>query len=214
MPTGRPRETGPLILLLAAAAALFAALALWLYLSDRPPADGSAVAGFARDMSAHHAQAVEMAEIVRDRTEDPEIRTLAKDIALTQQAQIGRMQGWLSVWGLPPTGVEPAMSWMGDPPEGRMPGMASPEEVRRLGELPPEEADRLFLRLLIPHHRAALGMTEAVIEETARPEIEELASAISASQEAEISTMEEMLQERGGEVPARGDGMHGMGHGG
>ena len=210
----RSQETGPLVLLLATAAALFAALALWLYLSDRPPADNSAEAGFARDMSVHHAQAVEMAEIVRDRTEDPEIRTLATDVALTQQAQIGQMQGWLSVWGLLPTGTEPAMTWMGMPTQGRMPGMASPEEVQRLGELPPQEADKLFLRLLIPHHRAALGMTEAVIGETDRPEVETLAGAIAASQEAEISTMEEMLRKRGGEAPAEGDGMDGMGHGG
>ena len=218
MLTKGPQQNGPLVLLLAAAAALFAALSLWLYLSERPPADGSAEAGFARDMSVHHAQAVEMAEITRDRTEEPGVRTLATDIALTQQAQIGQMQGWLSVWGLPPTGTGPAMGWMGMPTQGRMPGMAPPEEVRRLGELPPEEADRLFLRLMIPHHRAALGMTEAVLTETDRPEVEELASAISASQEAEISTMEQMLQEKGGEVPpeggpAGGDGMDGMGHG-
>ena len=210
----RPQETGPLILLLAAVAALFAALALWLYLTNQQPGDGSAEAGFGRDMSVHHAQAVEMAEIVRDKTEDPEIRMLAKDVALTQQAQIGQMQGWLSVWGLPATGTEPAMTWMGMPTQGRMPGMASPEEVRRLGELPPKEADKHFLRLLIPHHRAALGMTEAVIGETDRPEVEELAGAIAASQKAEISTMEEMLRKRGGEAPAGGDGMHGMGHGG
>lgn len=209
----KPRGNGPLVLLLAAAAALFAALALWLYLSDRPPADGSAEAGFARDMSVHHAQAVEMAEIVRDKTEDPEIQTLATDVALTQQAQIGQMQGWLAVWGLPATGAEPAMSWMGMPKQGRMPGMASPEEVSRLGELPPQEADRLFLRLLIPHHRAALGMTEAVRQETDRPEVEMLAGAIAASQKAEISTMEEMLRERGGEAPVGGDGMDGMEHG-
>jgi uncharacterized protein (DUF305 family) len=48
-------------------------------------------------MMVHHAQAVEMAEIVRDRTENPQTRTLATDIALTQQAQIGQMQGWLAV---------------------------------------------------------------------------------------------------------------------
>ena len=57
--------------------------------------------GFARDMMVHHAQAVEMAEIVRDKTENENVRILATDIALTQQAQIGQMQGWLAVWELP-----------------------------------------------------------------------------------------------------------------
>src|ERR671921_780680 len=98
------------------------------------PSDSSPEAGFARDMMVHHAQAVEMAEIVRDKTESEEIRTLATDIALTQQAQIGMMQGWLDVWGLSPTGTEPAMSWMGHPTEGPMPGMATPEEINRTME--------------------------------------------------------------------------------
>ena len=74
-----------------------------------------------------------MAEIVRDKTESEEIRILATDIALTQQAQIGMMLGWLDVWGLDATSTEPVMAWMGHPTEGRMPGMASPEEVNRLG---------------------------------------------------------------------------------
>ena len=92
-------------------------------LVTRLPGEGSAEAGFARDMMVHHAQAVEMAEIVRNKTERNEIRILATDTALTQQAQIGQMQGWLGVWGLPITGTEPAMAWMGHPTQGRMPGM-------------------------------------------------------------------------------------------
>ena len=152
-------------------------------------------------MSVHHAQAVEMAEIVRDKTGSEEIRLMAADMALTQQGQIGRMQGWLDAWSLPATGAEPAMSWMGHPTEGRMPGMASPEEIERLQDAPPAEADRLFLRLMIPHHRAAVPMAEAAMARTDRPEVENLAGAITATQEAEIQTMREMLEERGAEAP-------------
>src|SRR5918998_5421301 len=164
-----PRDAGPLILLLAAAAVLFAALALWLYLTNAEPGEGSAEAGFARDMSVHHAQGVEMAEIVRAKTESEEIRLLAADMALTQQGQIGRMQGWLGVWDLPATGTEPAMSWMGHPTEGRMPGMASPEEIERLRNASPEEADELFLQLMIRHHRAAVPMAGGVVAGAAPP---------------------------------------------
>ena len=195
-------NTGPLILALSAAAVLLGALSLWLYLSGQQPEDNSAEAGFARDMSVHHAQAVEMAEIVRDKTESDEIRLLAADMALTQQGQIGRMQGWLGAWGLPLTGTEPAMTWMGHPTEGRMPGMASPEEIERLQNAPPQEADRLFLQLMIPHHQAAVPMAEAITGETDRPEVENLASAIAAAQKGEIQTMKEMLEERGAEAPS------------
>jgi uncharacterized protein (DUF305 family) len=161
------------------------------------PADDSAEAGFARDMMVHHAQAVQMAEIVRDKTESEEIRTLSADIALTQQAQIGQMQGWLAVWDLPPTGTEPAMSWMGHPTESRMPGMASPEDLNNLQKASPEEADTLFLQLMIPHHEAAVPMAEAVMADTERPEVNRLAGAIIASQQAEIEMMKGLLQQRG-----------------
>jgi uncharacterized protein (DUF305 family) len=161
------------------------------------PTDSSPEAGFARDMMVHHAQAVEMAEIVRDKTDSEEIRTLAADIALTQQAQIGQMQGWLQVWDLPPTGTEPAMSWMGEPHEGRMPGMASPEEINGLQQAPPEEAEALFLQLMVPHHEAAVPMAQAVLEETDRKEVERLAGSIVASQQAEIELMRGLLQRRG-----------------
>lgn len=167
------------------------------------PAEDSAEAGFARDMMVHHAQAVQMAEIVRDKTESEEIRIMAADIALTQQAQIGQMQGWLAVWDLPATGREPAMTWMGHPTEGRMPGMASPEELNDLQQASPEEADTLFLQLMIPHHEAALPMAEAVLEETDRPEVERLAGAIAASQLGEIEMMKGLLNQRG--VPMEED---------
>ena len=164
------------------------------------PAEDSAEAGFARDMMVHHAQAVQMAEIVRDETQSEEIRTMAADIALTQQAQIGQMQGWLAVWGLPATEAGPAMTWMGHPTEGRMPGMASPQELDELQRAAPEEADVLFLQLMIPHHEAAVPMAEAVLEETDRPEVERLAGAIAASQQSEIQMMQGLLNQRG--VPA------------
>lgn len=72
---------------------------------------------------------------------------------------------------------------------------------------------------MIPHHKAALGVTEAVPKETVRPEVEGFAGAISASQGAEISTVEKMLRDRGGGSPASeppddGETMPGMGHGG
>jgi uncharacterized protein (DUF305 family) len=93
-----------------------------------------------------------------------------------------------------------------------MPGMALPEQIQQLGETSPQEADILFLQLMIPHHQAALQMTDSILERTDRPEIERLAEAISASQQAEIKNMQEMLQVRGGfmpEEPSMDHGQHG-----
>jgi uncharacterized protein (DUF305 family) len=192
-----------------------AAGATAVLLVTRPPADDSPEAGFARDMMVHHAQAVEMAEIVRNRTQSDSMRLLASDIALTQQAQIGMMQGWLEVWGLPITGTEPAMAWMGHPTEGLMPGMATPDEIDRLSKLPPDRADVLFLHLMITHHQAAIPMSEAILKRTEVPYVRQLAESIVGSQLAEIENMKAMVQEMVGnsaEVdlePANGSGTKG-----
>ncbi|WP_406449470.1 DUF305 domain-containing protein [Streptomyces sp. NBC_00876] len=81
--------------------------------APRTPASDSADAGFARDMSVHHQQAVEMSFIVRDRTKDEDVRRLAYDIANTQANQRGMLLGWLDLWELPKAaaGQEP-MAWM------------------------------------------------------------------------------------------------------
>ncbi len=212
--TGKNANVGPILLLLTSLVVLLTALSFWLYLSNRTPGDDSVEAGFARDMSEHHAQAVEMSEIVRGKTESAEIRTLAKDIALTQQGQIGRMQGWLSVWNLPPTGVEPQMAWMGHETTGRMPGMASPEEIQRLQEASPEEADRLFLQLMVTHHRAAVPMAQAALQESDEPVVENLAQVVVATQRGEIQVMQDLLEERGAEAPdaSHSHGSHGHSH--
>src|SRR6476661_1981826 len=99
------------------------------------PGDDSADAGFARDMSTHHAQAVEMGMIAYQKATLPEVKTLGGDIAITQQGQIGMMQTWLKDWGLDLNSTNPPMAWM---PEGQraltnnlMPGMATREEVEK-----------------------------------------------------------------------------------
>ena len=96
-------------------ALVLGALALYFFVKDDDhPANDSADVGFVRDMSVHHAQAVEMANIAYRRTDDPDIARLARDIADTQQFQIGMMTGWLDIWGLPVSSDQPLMSWMGE----------------------------------------------------------------------------------------------------
>ncbi|WP_157074452.1 DUF305 domain-containing protein [Janibacter corallicola] len=171
------------------------------------PADNSVAAGFARDMQTHHDQAVEMSWIVRSRTKDPAVRSLAYDIARTQESQSGQMAGWLQVWGLPPTGPGEQMEWMrltghqhdrGEMVEkdGRMKGMASEEELEKLRGLRGEEAEILYLQLMIDHHLGGVPMARAVLDCGVGP-VEDLADAIITSQRAEVGTMTRMLEERG-----------------
>jgi uncharacterized protein (DUF305 family) len=186
------------------------------------PTEDSADAGFAYDMIRHHAQAVEMAMMLYKRTDDPVLSVMAYDIALTQQAQIGMMLGWLDVWGLPRTSTRPAMAWMGHPVEGPMPGMATSDEVESLRELPLAEMEAQFLRLMIRHHQGGVEMAEAGVGLVETPQARELAATIAASQTAEIEQMQQMLEERGlprvtGDVSGGEEGEHATpdhGHGG
>lgn len=162
----------------------------------RLPDDSSPEAGFGRDMSVHHAQAVEMAELLRQRTEDPNLRQLATDIVLTQQAQIGRISGWLDSWGLRQSGGRPSMAWMGMAGEP-MPGMARRAEISALATLPLAQAEERFLRLMIRHHRGGIAMASMILDMTSRPEVVRLAESIVAGQISEIEAMQGMLEARG-----------------
>jgi uncharacterized protein (DUF305 family) len=187
-----------------------------------PPSGGSVAAGFSRDMIDHHAQAVEMATIVHDRTTSSDVRYLATDIALTQTSQMGEMQGWLDAWHLPLGRTGPPMTWMSagddgmhmggsgrsnaatmDPammrlgPDGLMPGMATTADVNRLRTLPPAQADVLFLQLMIKHHRAGVAMAQMALDLTDDAQVDRLAQTMVTSQQAEITQMTQMLHQRG-----------------
>jgi uncharacterized protein (DUF305 family) len=160
------------------------------------PSSSSAEAVFARDMAAHHAQAVEMATIIRDRTTNEELRYLTLDMILTQQAQIGQMQGWLAVWQQPLAVAEPPMNG-----HAEHMGMATAEQIDSLRTLPVEQAEERFLQLMIRHHQGALVMVNDVLARTSRPEVVELATSIKNGQSSEIRFMEKRLNERGAALP-------------
>ncbi len=170
---------------------------------DRVPAAGSADAGFARDMSVHHQQAVEMSYIVRDRTDDEEVRRLAYDIAQTQANQRGMLLGWLDLWGLPKVSADPPMTWMGmgDAPsagEGSlMPGMATDAEMKRLGTLNGKQAEIFYLQLMTEHHKGGVHMAGGCVERCAVGAEKRLARGMVESQESEIRLMADLLTERG-----------------
>ena len=175
------------------------ALAITAFGGEDTPGEDSAEAGFLRDMSVHHTQAVEMAMIIRDRTDDEQLKSMATDIAFTQTSQIGTMQGFLNVWDLSPTGEQGQMAWMGHEVEGRMPGMASPEEIELLRTLPVAEAETLFLQLMNRHHIAGVDMAQAVIDRSDNDDIIEMAESMIRVQNAEIDIMNIHLEERGAE---------------
>ncbi|NHA67672.1 DUF305 domain-containing protein [Phycicoccus sp. CMS6Z-2] len=163
--------------------------------------DTGADAGFARDMQTHHRQAVEMAFLVRDRTDDEEVRRLAFDIITSQQQQAGQMYGWLVQWGLPQTGPRAPMAWVGGEhaahgATGAMPGMATDAQLDDLRAARGVEAERVFLRLMIAHHVGGVEMADAALADARTDEVRVLAGAIATAQTSEIELMESMLDAR------------------
>jgi uncharacterized protein (DUF305 family) len=187
--------------------------------ADDRPVSSSAEAGFARDMTLHHEQAVQMSLIAMERGSSAEVRQLAKDVVLTQTSQIGAMQGWLQLWGLSARDrSRPRMAWMGPDhsllPDGRMPGMASTADVRALESLSGTAFDTRYLTLLHEHHVGGIPMAQAALDRSDDPAVEQLAVSIRDSQSAELKTLESMLQRLGAAPPASGGAQHGGGHSG
>ncbi|HEY3144067.1 MAG TPA: DUF305 domain-containing protein [Acidimicrobiales bacterium] len=163
-----------------------------------PPAEGSVDVGFARDMRTHHAQAVEMAELLRDRTNDDEMRLVASDVALGQEVQIGQMRGWLDIWGLPPTSTDPPMAWAHGDDSGTMPGLATDQELAALTAASGDDAEVLFLRLMIRHHQGGIHMAEVAADSADEEVVRTLAHTIAKTQQAEITNLQALLTARGG----------------
>ena len=178
------------------------------------PSTTSAEAGFARDMQTHHNQAVEMSFLIRDRTDDEEVRLLAYDIANSQSQQAGQMNGWLTVWNLPQTAPEPEMTWMSRPslkgvshegmsdmgtgdtshePGSPMPGMATAEQLASLTAATGVEAERQYLTLMIAHHTGGVEMADAVLARSNERVVRSLAASIVKAQTSEIGYMQDLL---------------------
>lgn len=190
-------------------ALLVGSLLGWLVFSPTHPGDDSADAGFARDMHEHHSQAVEMSLLVIERAESADIVTIASDIAITQSNQMGRMEAWLTAWGLPQAPQDPddVMAWMSDHaahvghedlPEGvRMPGMATPAEMQELRDATGVEAEILYLQLMTTHHIAGIDMAQAGRDLARDSEAVRLATRMAEGQSKEIALMVDKLADRG-----------------
>lgn len=143
---------------------------------------------FAQMMIPHHAQAVEMSDIVlaKDGIDD-QVRSLAGAIREAQAPEIETMSGWLKAWGF---GAAPtAMEGM-----GHGDGMLSRAEIDALRAAQGEAADALFLKGMIAHHEGAIAMANDELRDGVNPDAKELAQAIITSQQSEIELMQGLLR--------------------
>lgn len=147
---------------------------------------------FMQAMIQHHAQAVDMVNLLTMRTGSEDMRKLGLRIALSQDDEIMMMRRWLEVRG-EEVPVAHAHHLPGAP---LMPGMLTPEEMNQLASAQGVEFDRLFLDLMIKHHAGAIVMVDELVATPGavqESEIFAFASDVVADQRAEIERMGAML---------------------
>jgi uncharacterized protein (DUF305 family) len=155
---------------------------------------------FMQGMIHHHAQAIDMTELLKTRTASEDMKKLGLRIQVSQTDEIRMMQRWLQGHGAeapdPHAMHMPGMVMPGMDHGPMMPGMLTPEEMARLAELKGTEFDRFFLEGMIKHHGGAIEMVKELFATPGAGQdstIYAFASDVVADQQMEIDRMSGML---------------------
>ncbi|MEJ1962129.1 MAG: DUF305 domain-containing protein [Gammaproteobacteria bacterium] len=148
---------------------------------------------FMQDMIWHHHQALEMAALAPERTNNPKLLEVAHRIEATQSDEIRFMQKWLAERGQPaPDPVQhEAMHHT-----HMMAGMATPEQMAELAASHGTDFFRLFLTLMIHHHDGAVKMVADLLQLPGTafdPLLFDFTNDITNEQTAEIQKMNALL---------------------
>jgi uncharacterized protein (DUF305 family) len=143
---------------------------------------------FLQGMVPHHSQAVEMAEMVPDRSDHPELNELADNIISSQNEEIEQMNSLLSDAGAEP--VEGGMDH-GDMAEGdmAMTGMMDDQQMQDLESSDGQDFEVMFLDMMSAHHQGAIEAAEQVLDGGENPDVADLADEIIQAQQSEIEQM-------------------------
>jgi len=147
---------------------------------------------FMQNMIPHHAQAVEMANLVEARTNQKDVVELAGRIKASQADEIKFMEDWL-------TERDEDIAMGGHAHHGghhQMAGMASPAQMEQLANSEGTDFDALFLKLMITHHEGALTMVEDLTDQPGSaydPVLYDFTNDIVNDQMSEIEQMSAIL---------------------
>lgn len=148
--------------------------------------------GFMEQMIVHHAQAVTMSALAPTRAASSSVKILAERITSSQQDEIALAEQWLRDRRQPTTQDTSAHSAH----HMTMPGMLNAAQIAELARATGPGFDRLFLALMIQHHRGSLSMVNALFATDGAAQDETVfrfASDVNVDQITEIARMEQML---------------------
>ena len=156
---------------------------------------------FVRHMIVHHGQALQMTELVPERTSRDDVPLFAERIHLSQEDEIRLMEEWLQDHSIEVLRIDQEDGGHGAhaTPED-MPGMITEEKLTELEQASGEEFDRLFLELMYAHHEGAVQMVETLRqgEQSDDPVLFNLAREIDGDQRIEMDRIVGMLSEMNG----------------
>lgn len=140
---------------------------------------------FASMMKEHHAQAIEMSDMLLGKDGvDERVVSLAEEIKAAQGPEIQKMDQWLQDWG-----VDPADTSGMD--HGN--GMMSEDDMEALEKATGADAGKLFLEQMIQHHEGAVDMAQEEVGNGRNGDAIALAETIIDAQTTELATMEAIL---------------------
>ena len=140
---------------------------------------------FATDMAGHHQQAVEMSQMLLDKSDiNPRVVTLAEEIKAAQGPEIKQMKSWLSDWG------QKSDSMSGMDMGGTLMSDADMNDLKSSTGL---AASKLFLTQMTVHHKSALVMAKTEVDSGKNADAVTLAKNIISTQTTEITTMSDIL---------------------
>jgi uncharacterized protein (DUF305 family) len=156
---------------------------------------------FMSGMISHHAQAIKMASWAPTHGASQALVRMAERIVVGQADEIELMQSWLGDRLQPVPEADPAgmKMKMGDMEHVMlMPGMLSEAQMKQLDAARGVEFDRLFLTLMIQHHRGAIDMVRTLFGSQGAAQDEtvfKFANEVEIDQTEEIGRMQQMLVE-------------------
>lgn len=145
---------------------------------------------FMQNMIPHHGQAVDMAVLVEDRTNNEDIIDIAGRIRKSQADEIAFMQDWLEQRN-ERTDIDHSMHM-----DHSLMGMANIAQMDELKASEGTEFDRLFLSLMLPHHDGAVRMVDDLLDQSGSaydPVLYDFVNDIVSDQNAEITRMNGLL---------------------
>jgi uncharacterized protein (DUF305 family) len=168
------------------------------------PAHGrhnAADAAFAVNLVSHHAQGIEMANILLAKSYiDPKVVSVASRIESEQAPQIERLRSWLTGWHRPVPAPDGSPTGGTGSPVGRvppsLPGMMSADDMAALRRLDGVEGAQLFLAMIVNHELGAIQLAAEELIHGRNGEAKKLAQTIIDRKQARVRAANVLLDGR------------------